>query len=668
MKEVVKMKSKYFLIVAGLMLVLFSYSSAQVPQMINYQGKLTKSSGAPLDTTISMIFSIYADSAGTILKWTETQGAVVVEKGIFNVLLGNVNPIPDTVFNGNIRYLGVKVGGDPEITPRKPMVSVPYAYRAGSGEGANCGWIDDGGVVRLETSTDMVGIGTTSPNEQVEITGNLRLPATTATAGIIKVGADRFIHNYGTDNTFVGENAGNLTMTGTSNTATGGQALYFNTTGTQNTANGYEALLFNTTGNGHTANGYGALRHNTTGTQNTATGWGALFSNTTGSSNTANGFMALFSNTTGIHNTANGYGALRSNTLGMYNTANGFYALRSNTTGMYNTASGDQALDSNTTGIYNTGTGFEALRFNTTGSYNTAIGSAALLSNTIGENNTATGVGALADNTTGDVNTANGYYALLSNTTGYANTANGADALYSNSTGYYNTANGADALYSNTTGKYNTANGFMALFFNTTGNYNTALGNDADVLYDTLTNATAIGYGATVDASNKVRIGNASVTSIGGQVGWTTFSDRRYKKIISENVPGLDFISKLKPVTYTMDVDAIDAALKPARKPREGETEDAFKLSTEEIASRQGQSQKAYTGFIAQEVEKAARETGYDFSGVDAPKNAEGMYGLRYAEFVVPLVKAVQEQQESIKEQQEQIKMLEQRVAELEKK
>ena len=113
-----KMKIKFLLIVAGFLLVLFSYSSAQVPQLINYQGKLTKASGAPLDTTISMVFSIYADSAGTILKWTETQGAVVVEKGIFNVLLGNVNPIPDTVFDGNTRYLGVKVGGDPEITPR----------------------------------------------------------------------------------------------------------------------------------------------------------------------------------------------------------------------------------------------------------------------------------------------------------------------------------------------------------------------------------------------------------------------------------------------------------------------------------------------------------------------------------------------------------------------
>src|SRR3990170_7051733 len=116
------MNYKFLLLGVGLLaLVSFSSSFAQVPQLINYQGKLTKSTGAPLDTNISMVFSIYADSAGTIIKWTETQGAVVVEKGIFNVLLGSVNPIPDSVFDGSIRYLSVQVGSDPEITPRKPM-------------------------------------------------------------------------------------------------------------------------------------------------------------------------------------------------------------------------------------------------------------------------------------------------------------------------------------------------------------------------------------------------------------------------------------------------------------------------------------------------------------------------------------------------------------------
>src|SRR6185436_8786135 len=43
------------------------------------------------------------------------------------------------------------------------------------------------------------------------------------------------------------------------------------------------------------------------------------------------------------------------------------------------------------------------------------------------------------------------------------------------------------------------------------------------------------------------------------------------------------------------------------------------------------------------DVEKAAKELNYDFSGVDAAKNEKGLYGIRYSDFVVPLVKAVQE-------------------------
>lgn len=50
-----------------------------------------------------------------------------------------------------------------------------------------------------------------------------------------------------------------------------------------------------------------------------------------------------------------------------------------------------------------------------------------------------------------------------------------------------------------------------------------------------------------------------------------------------------------------------------------------------------------YTGFLAQEVEKAIDKTGYSFSGLVKPTNDKEKYALRYAEFVVPLVGAVQE-------------------------
>ena len=62
-------------------------------------------------------------------------------------------------------------------------------------------------------------------------------------------------------------------------------------------------------------------------------------------------------------------------------------------------------------------------------------------------------------------------------------------------------------------------------------------------------------------------------------------------------------------------------------------------------------------GRVAQEVESAANSVGYDFSGVDKPKTADGLYGLRYSEFVVPLVKAIQELS---KENQDLKKRLEQ--------
>jgi len=58
-------------------------------------------------------------------------------------------------------------------------------------------------------------------------------------------------------------------------------------------------------------------------------------------------------------------------------------------------------------------------------------------------------------------------------------------------------------------------------------------------------------------------------------------------------------------------------------------------------------------------VEQTAGEIGYDFSGVDKPQNEESFYGLRYATFVVPLVKAVQEQQAMIEEYQAKLSAIE---------
>jgi uncharacterized delta-60 repeat protein len=273
-------------------------------------------------------------------------------------------------------------------------------------------------------------------------------------------------------------------------------------------------------------------------------------------------------------------------------------------------------------------------------------------------------------------NTTSGNYALSSNTSGLANTAYGANALQANTTGSGNTGIGYNSMYSNVTGTNNTATGGAALGLNTSGSKNAAFGvgagfsqnNSSSTFIGTLadatipvTNSTALGYQSTVNASNQVRIGNSAVTSIGGFSNWTNLSDGRLKKNVSEDVPGLTFITQLRPVTYNLDLDGIDTKLRTNMTSRPGAATNSPSIlppSAKELQAKVEKAKVRYTGFVAQEVEQAAKKLGYDFSGVDVPKSKDGMYGLRYAEFVVPLVKAVQEQQKEIQELKELVAKL----------
>ncbi len=502
-----------------------------------------------------------------------------------------------------------------------------------------------------------------------------------------------------TGETFFGSRAGN-SNTAAINSAFGSQSLSNNTTGYSNTASGDRSLFSNTSGHSNVAIGTGALFQNTNrsnlvavgdsalynnstgasfttygadntavgskalysnniGMSNTAIGLRSLYSNTTGGFNTASGGRSLYNNITGSYNTASGFNSLNNNYSGSYNTANGYRSLFSNDTGTENTANGVYSLYSNTTGNYNTASGVYSLYFNVDGINNTANGYRSLFSNSTGIENTASGVNSLYTNTSGYRNTADGFQALYSNTNGNLNTANGCQALYSNTAGTNNTADGFQALYSNVIGSDNTAVGYQALYSNTAGNDNTAIGYMA-FSYDPYNlnyyyNSTAIGYNTQVFASNIVRIGDAYVNSIGGNVGWSTLSDARFKSNVQETVPGLDFILKLRPVTYNLNPQAIAAFFKMP---------DSLGNKERELAK----PNTLQTGFIAQEVESVAKKMGYDFSGVDAPKNENDYYGLRYAEFTVPLVKAVQELQILIDIQDKKISGLEKKIQKLENK
>lgn len=322
-----------------------------------------------------------------------------------------------------------------------------------------------------------------------------------------------------------------------------------------------------------------------------------------------------------------GYFAMNNTTNGTNNSAIGYFSLVNNITGDYNVAVGNRTLRSVTIGDQNTAVGFEALEVNI-GSYNTAVGYVALDSNTSANGNSAFGNQALSTNRTGSNNTSMGYRSMLDNSTGSSNVA----------VGYH-------ALQNNTTASGNVAIGVNTLTTNTTGYSNTAVGSNAGAASAIFYNTTALGAGAAPNSPNQVRLGNASVSVIGGYSNWSNFSDGRLKTNIQENVVGLEFIKKLRPVSYNYDMDAIA---------RFEKTPDSLRLRGAERLK----AQEVQTGFIAQEVEAAAQEVGFNFHGIVKPYGANGTYALRYAEFVVPLVKAMQEQQDIIEAQQEELNAL----------
>jgi hypothetical protein len=250
-----------------------------------------------------------------------------------------------------------------------------------------------GGAVPAVSTLNYVG-GQTIANAAIVSAGTgggvTVIAGTSGTHLIIDINGYYAGAAIGPQNTFLGLNAGNFTMTGNFNTGFGHNALFSNTTGQLNTAIGESALRFNTEGSLNTATGQNALANNTIGSSNTASGAEALGFNTTGSYNTAIGFGALEQNITGSQNTAIGLNALASNSTGSSNTASGFAALSNNAAGFSNTATGEFALSFGTTGSNNTASGVYALQ-NNTGNANIALGALAGMNLTTGSSNICIG-------------------------------------------------------------------------------------------------------------------------------------------------------------------------------------------------------------------------------------------------------------------------------------
>lgn len=307
-------------------------------------------------------------------------------------------------------------------------------------------------------------------------------------------------------------------------------------------------------------------------------------------------------------------GTPRGSFQGRWNTAIGYNSLSGNEQGLVvghdNVGVGANSLANNYEGARNTALGSETLRLNTLGENNTAIGFQSLKLNKSGNNNVAAGAYTLTRNTSNN-NVAIGYASLSENDKGTYNTAVGASSLHKNSVGKNNTSIGGDALFQNTIGTNNTAVGQSALYHNLSGSDNTSVGFNSGPLTRELNNTTAIGNGAQVSSSNSIQLGNSAVTSISGQVPFSTTSDRRYKENIQSLPLGLDFIKLLHPVEYTRKNNA---------------------LNTKEW------------GLIAQELQQTLILLNYNHAGIIQDNaQSDAILSVRYNDLIAPLIKSIQE-------------------------
>ena len=114
----------WFFVIIFLFIVSFIFA---IPHQINYQGKVTDASGVGLNGSYDMVFRLFdAATSGTEL-WSEPHSGVSVTKGLFNIVLGESNPI-NLPFDAQY-YLQIEVEGE-VLTPRIPLKSVAYSYRA----------------------------------------------------------------------------------------------------------------------------------------------------------------------------------------------------------------------------------------------------------------------------------------------------------------------------------------------------------------------------------------------------------------------------------------------------------------------------------------------------------------------------------------------------------
>jgi hypothetical protein len=298
------MKRSAFLSTLIILVLPAALCLAEIPRMINYQGMLTEE-GDPITDTLDLEFGIYTQEAGGTPEWSETHTQVPIIDGLFNVILGNVDPDGVDLDFSQSYWLEVVVEDD--TMPRIQFTSVGYAYRAH--------WADTASYAEVGGAADNAWVRGTPDS----VLYTIRL------LGIAKGGANNML--YGT----LRDTHVNLGVSCTTGTSGQNYASATVSGGNRNTASRDYATVAggfcNTAGGDRAAVGGGYY--------NTASGDYATVPG--GRRNTADTTYATVGG--GYYDTASGYCATVGG--GSYNTASGEHATLAG--GWSNTASGNSA-------------------------------------------------------------------------------------------------------------------------------------------------------------------------------------------------------------------------------------------------------------------------------------------------------------------------------------
>lgn len=144
----------------GLFLSAAPAAHAAIPDLINFQGRLTTTAGAPVTTTVPVVFRLFTASTGGSPVYTETHSVTPDADGVYSADIGSVTPLTGVNFDQPL-YLGVTVNGE-TLSARERLTASPYALQAGAVDWARitnvpAGFSDgtDDGVPAAASLTDV---------------------------------------------------------------------------------------------------------------------------------------------------------------------------------------------------------------------------------------------------------------------------------------------------------------------------------------------------------------------------------------------------------------------------------------------------------------------------------------------------------------------------------